>query len=305
MFSLFDCHCDTLTKAMEYKADLRKNNMHIDFERLAKFDKAVQIFAIWLEESYLDEAYANTMKAIDFFEKSIEANSDIAEQCKSADELEGKKIKAIVSIEGGEAVEGDMDKLFAFYERGVRLMTLTWNGSNAIGHGALSGCTEGLSNFGRDCVRQMNGLNMLVDVSHLNEKGFWDVCKVTDKPFIATHSNAMAICSHPRNLNDKQLAAMAERGCAVGVNIYPPFVSEDGADIDKILRHIDYLVQKLGENSVGLGCDFDGISETPQRLDDLSCLYLLYEACLKSFGIDFTDKLFYHNMLTFFKNELK
>ena len=138
MFKIFDCHCDTLTKAMWSKQNIYKNNLHIDIEKLNVFEKAIQIFAIWLDRPYLDNAYNNTLKAIDFFNFQIKEYKDyISKDINS-------KIGAVLSIEGGEAVEGSIEKLINLYEKGIRLMTLTWNYKNQIGCGALSGFEEGL-----------------------------------------------------------------------------------------------------------------------------------------------------------------
>ena len=162
MKRLFDCHCDTLTKVMECEQNLIENNMQIDIARLSEFESATEIFAIWLDDKYLTEAYKNTNRAIDFFKSQIEKYGNYFSQVKTKEDLlnEENKVKAIVSIEGGEAIEGSIDKLYEFYEKGVRLMTLTWNHKNEIGCGALSGITDGLTDFGKSVVKEMNNMNV-------------------------------------------------------------------------------------------------------------------------------------------------
>jgi membrane dipeptidase len=281
---------------------LRHNDIHIDMERLKAFKSAGQIFAIWLDDEYIDKPFDNTIRAIDFFNKEIDNNSDIIRLCKHKSDFndEDKRIKAVLSIEGGEAIEGSCDKLRLFYDMGVRLMTITWNRVNELGCGALSGMDDGLTDIGISVVKQMNELGMLVDVSHLNEAGFKDVCRVSERPFIATHSNAYSVCKHPRNLNDYQLSCMAERECVAGINIYPPFVDEDNEGrLDNILRHIDYMADRIGENNVVLGCDFDGIDVTPKDLTDVSKMQLLYDRVETSYGAIFAENLFYNNIVTF------
>lgn len=303
MKKLFDCHCDTLTKVMECEQNLIENNMQIDIARLSEFESATEIFAIWLDDKYLTEAYKNTNRAIDFFKSQIEKYGNYFSQVKTKEGLlnEENKVKAIVSIEGGEAIEGSIDKLYEFYEKGVRLMTLTWNHKNEIGCGALSGITDGLTDFGKSVVKEMNNMNMFIDVSHINEKGFWDVVKTTNKPIIATHSNSFTICNHPRNLKDDQLKAIAEMNGAIGLNIYPPFVRDsESVTSEDLLRHIDFILNKTGEDVLGMGTDFDGISKSPKDLEDISELPKFYDLVSKEFGEEIADKIFYKNMQKFF-----
>ncbi len=295
MFKIFDCHCDTLTKALWSNQNLYKNNLHIDIERLLKFERAVQIFAVWLDEKHLKNAYKNTINVIDFFNSQINEYND----CISKN-INNNKIGAILSIEGGEAIEGSVEKLISLYEKGVRLMTLTWNNKNEIGNGALSGFDEGLTDFGRSVVRKMNELNMLIDVSHINEKGFWDVYETSCKPFIATHSNSYTICPHPRNLNDDQLRAIAETNSKVGINLYPVFVDGEKGSIENIIRHIDYIMNIAGEKNIGIGCDFDGISVCPENINNIADLHILYERVCKAWGEHTAENIFYNNMYEFF-----
>ncbi len=297
MINYFDCHCDTLTRAMAKNKELYKNDLHIDIARLGKYKKAVQIFAIWLDEAYIDNAFENTVKAIDFFKAQIEKYKDFI-----TDDINNEnKVRAILSIEGGESIEGDMDKLYYFIDKGVRLMTLTWNNENEIGYGAMTGIDKGLKDFGKAVVREMDSMDMLIDVSHLNEKGFWNVYDISQKPFIATHSNAKSICDHPRNLSDDQLKAMSERKCIVGVNIYPPFIDGEKGSTDNILRHIDHIMNIMGENNIALGCDFDGIGICPEDINEVSKLHILYDKIKYVWGTSIADKIFYDNIAAFHK----
>lgn len=299
MFKIFDCHCDTITKAMWSQQNIYKNNLHIDIEKLKIFERAVQVFAIWLDEQYLGEAYKNTLKTIDFYNSQLEEYKEHISK-----NINDDKIGAILSIEGGEAIEGSIEKLREFYEKGVRLMTLTWNHKNEIGNGALSDFDEGLTDFGKKVVREMNRLNMIVDVSHLNVNGFWDVYRYTEKPFIATHSNSFSVCSHPRNLNDDQLKAIAETNSMVGVNLYPVFVDGDKGSVDNIIRHFDYIMNIIGDKNLGIGCDFDGISICPEDISDVTKLYILYDRIKEVWGRDLADNIFYNNMFSFFIDKI-
>lgn len=301
MNKLFDCHCDTLTKAMEYHQNLYDNKLHIDIKSLNKFDSPVQIFAIWLEKQYLSRAFRNTLEVIDFFNEQTKKYSEYI----TSDYNETNKLRAILSVEGGEAIEGSIEKLNILYEKGIRLMTLTWNYKNEIGSGALSECGDGLTEFGKRVVREMNKLNMVIDVSHLNEKGFWDVYNITDKPFIATHSNAYTICRHPRNLKSQQIRAIMETDGIIGINLYPVFIDGEKGKTDNILRHIDYFLNITDGNNIAMGCDFDGIGICPENIENVSDLPYLYNIVSDKFTKNIADKIFYDNMNEFIiKNKI-
>ncbi|MGN1318787.1 MAG: dipeptidase [Lachnospirales bacterium] len=301
MNKYFDCHCDTLTKAMEYKQNLYDNKLHNSIKKLNKFNTPVQIFAIWLEKQYLSEAYSNTLQAIDFFENQVKKYSDFI----TTDYNDTSKLRGILSVEGGEACEGSIEKLNYLYEKGIRLMTLTWNYTNKIGHGALSGCNEGLSEFGKKVIKQMNKLNMIIDVSHLNEKGFYDVYNLSEKPFIASHSNAYSICRHKRNLTKEQIKIIADCGGIIGLNLYPVFVDGDKGTTLAILRHIDYMLNITEGTSLALGCDFDGISYCCEDLSDVGYMDFLYNKISEEFSKEIADSIFYDNMNEFIlKNKI-
>ncbi len=291
---IFDCHCDTITEAYFKNFEMYENNLHIDFLRLKNFEKAIQVFAIWLDKKHHDLAFEKTLKSIDFFKAQIEKNKDIISL-----NIEEKNISAIMSIEGGEAIESSLEKLEFLYEKGVKLMTLTWNYKNSIGSGALSGFNDGLTEFGKKVIKKMNELNMLIDVSHLNDKGFFDVFNLTTKPFIASHSNCRSVFDFPRNLSDDQLRAIKESSSIVGINLYPDFIDGEYGEIDNILRHIDHIMNKVSEKAVGLGCDFDGISRTPKEISNISEIYVLYDRVKNVWGEDIANKLFFENMYNF------
>ena len=145
---------------------------------------------------------------------------------------------------------------------------------------------------------------MIVDVSHINVKGFMDVYNVCEKPFIATHSNSYSICPHPRNLNDDHLRIIGETGSKVGVNIYPPFVDGEKGSIDMMLRHIERIMNICGEYSVGIGCDFDGIEVCPENIKDISDISRLYERVKEVWGEKTTYNIFYGNMYDFFSGKI-
>jgi membrane dipeptidase len=185
-----------------------------------------------------------------------------------ADFREGD-VAAVVHLEGAEPVAEDLSNLEDWYARGVRSIGLTWSRPNAFAEGVPfrfpsgSDTGPGLTSAGRELVRACNRLGIIVDLSHLNWAGFWDVVRLSEAPLVATHSNAHALCPASRNLQDEQLDAIRDSGGIVGVNFAVTFLREDGSNvsetpISEIVRHIDYLVDRMGVDHVALGSDFDG-----------------------------------------------
>ena len=213
-----------------------------------------------------------------------------------------EKIQAVLHIEGAEMVGPDLAELPLLVARGVRSIGPLWSRPNLFGHGApftFPGSPDqgaGLTDLGIEFVRQCDQLGILSDVSHLNEAGFWDLAAATDRPLMATHSNAHALCPAPRNLTDRQLDAMAERGSIVGLCFASAYLRDDGAkdantDISLLLRQLDYLVERMGEHGVALGSDFDG-AVIPASIGDCTGLATLEKAMLASgFGTTLTQDI--------------
>lgn len=202
---------------------------------------------------------------------------------------------ALLHIEGAEAIDPDLNALEVFYRAGLRSIGPVWSRPNAFAHGVpfkfphSPDTGPGLTDAGRNLVRACNRLGILVDLSHLNEKGFWEVASLSDAPLVATHSNAHALTPSTRNLTDQQLAAVKDSQGMVGVNFNVGFLREDGSSvrdtpIDAIVRHIEYLVDHLGIDGVGFGSDFDGAT-IPDELGDAAGLPRLVHA-LERYGYD-------------------
>ncbi|MDD5015916.1 MAG: membrane dipeptidase, partial [Atribacterota bacterium] len=226
---VFDGHCDTILEIINHKRTLEKRltTGHLDIPRMKDGGIDVQVFAVFIEDVYKpDRALKRTLQLIDCFYKEIEKNqADIAlvinyNQIKEANRA--GKISAILSIEGGEALEGDLGVLRVLYRLGVRLLTLTWNQRNQIADGIGESRTgSGLTEFGLKVIDEMNDLGILIDISHLSEVGFWDVVKRSKTPIVASHSNCYALCSHLRNLKDKQIKALTDKDGVIGVTFVP------------------------------------------------------------------------------------
>ena len=225
---------------------------------------------------------------IDVFEKNLRLCHDkviFVKKCEDIRQcMDTGKTGALLTMEDGTPVGNSLEKLQHFYNRGIRLITLTWNYENEIGYpnsndpGVMA---SGLKSFGFQALEEMNRLGIIVDVSHLSDGGFWDVAKHTQKPFIASHSNARSITVHPRNLTDSMITAIAEKGGVIGLNFCPDFLGTDGkSSIAHMLQHIRHIYQVGGEDVLALGTDFDGIEG---KLQIKSCdeLYKLREALLQ------------------------
>ena len=204
-------------------------------------------------------------------------------------------LAAILHFEGAENLGPDPGALGDLYEMGLRSLGLVWSHPNAYAHGvpfrfpASPDTGPGLTDAGRDLVRERDRLGVLVDLSHLNERGFWDVAALSEAPLVATHSNAHALCPSTRNLTDRQLDAIRDSDGMVGVNFAVAFLREDGREredtsLETVVRHVDFLVERLGVERVGFGSDFDG-ARVPREIGDVSGLPKLL-AALRDRGYD-------------------
>jgi membrane dipeptidase len=232
--------------------------------------------------------------------------------CRQAADIEScladDVLAAVLHIEGAEAIEANFELLDVLYAAGLRSLGPVWSRSNIFGHGVPFRCPSspdigpGLSDLGKALVAACNDLRILIDLSHLNERGFWDVAELSTAPLVATHSNAHAISPHSRNLTDRQLAAIRQSGGLVGVNFATAFLRPDGrhdknTPIDLMVRHIAHLLEHLGEDGVAFGSDFDG-AVIPAELGDAAGLQILVQALREQgFGEPLIEKLCFRNWL--------
>jgi len=314
-FPLVDCHCDTIVEIADGKGSLadRTDLGHVDIPRLLKAKVSVQFFALYIGEEYKPLApLQRTLELVDVFYQELSKNSPQLELIKEYSDIEAirkkGKIGAFLTVEGGEGIQESLYLLRILYKLGVRGMTLTWNQRNAIADGAWEGPDGGLSNFGRQVVDEMNNLGMLIDVSHINRAGFFDVVRCSAKPVIASHSNARSLCDHPRNLDDEQLKRLADRGGVTGINFVPEFLVADGktADIEAVADHIDYIKSLIGVDYIGIGSDFDGTECLPKGLEDVSKLPdLIAVLSGRGYRDSELEKIFGGNVLRLLKDVLR
>lgn len=267
-YKIFDAHCDTLCALCDNNASFEKNSFNIDKQRMEDYEKYTQVFACWIDPIYKNNA----------MERFIELS----------DEFYTKGINGILSVEGGEMITS-LKALRTLKRLGVKIAALTWNYSNHIASGVLEeDNTRGLTAFGKSVIKEMNRINMLVDVSHLNDKSFYDVAEITKMPIVATHSNSRAMCRHKRNLTDEQFKLIIQSGGCTGINFYDRFLSEKQSNIDDIVKHIEHFMSLGGENNIGIGADFDGVDdELPQGIKGCQDMHKLFDRLL---SLNYTEE---------------
>ncbi|RWX76968.1 membrane dipeptidase [Neorhizobium lilium] len=315
---VFDGHNDILSRLMREGregAEARFLNgqpgVHIDLPRARSGGVAGGLCAVYVpsgrdldangdlprvdRQSALDQTIAQAALL-----RSIEAQSEGAfKVCVSAGEIRAAmaedRFAAIFHIEGIEAAGADLDLIPVLHAAGLRTLGPVWSRPNIFAHGVpfrfghKPDIGPGLTEAGRDLIRLCNRLKIMVDLSHMNDAGFWDIAKISDAPLVASHSNAFAICPHSRNATDAQLDAIRDTGGLIGLNFGVKFLHPEGkADIDLdlsvMVRHIDYLVEKVGIDHVALGSDFDG-TLISRRIGDVTGLPRLMGA-LREAGYD-------------------
>jgi membrane dipeptidase len=267
---IIDGHCDTLTHLLDKSSNLYDTSNHVSIDTLLEGRVKIQFLAAWIgPKQRYGPPLQRGIKLIDRYYTMIDENPNLLIPIYQYGDIEAIKpnqIGSILAVEGGDILEGEISNLRILHRLGVRLITLTWNNRNEISDGIMeTNSRSGLSRFGLSVIHEMNRLNMIIDVSHISVQGFWDVIEHSLDPVIASHSNAGAICPHPRNLADDQILAISKAGGMIGINFYPPFLTEESpASIEDIIRHIEYIAGIVGIDSLGFGSDFDGIEQLPR-----------------------------------------
>lgn len=287
---IVDSHCDSIITYAGGKYCLNKPypGGQWDLQRAKQGKIGLQFFACYIEEAYKPErSVSRGLELIEAFHRFVDENSGQVFHILQREDIQklpdSEKIALLLSIEGGEILGEKIFMLDICYRLGVRALGLTWNQRNAIADGAGEETSSRLTRFGTQVVQRMNDLGMLIDVSHLNEAGFWHVMEISEKPIIASHSCAKKICSHPRNLTDPQLRELARKKGVVGINFAPDFLTEKGrAELKDVLRHIQHIAEVAGVDVIGFGSDFDGINEVPAGLENVGCYPMLVEALDKA-----------------------
>lgn len=260
---IFDGHSDIWTdvtiKTLNGEKDiLRKYHL----KKLKEGKISGSIFVIWIDPPFTDEPYKRSMQIVDSIKKELEYCKDsvvLAKSYKDIDKaLKENKFYVFIGMEGLSSIGENLDLIDYYYDFGARHASLTWNEENALATGVKGSPDRGLTELGKKVVRKINQKNMILDVSHLNEKSFWDVANETDKPIIASHSNCKALCDVPRNLTDDQLRKIAELNGLVGINSFNQFVHKDidKQNIEMLVKHVAHMADVMGIDHVGIGMDY-------------------------------------------------
>lgn len=300
---LFDLHCDTLGVAADTGASFTKNTCDVDLIRGRRYACWTQTFAIWLPDGLsLEAATLRCENLLNTAERWMAETADFHLTVTGAsfqDTAPG--CRALLSVENGGALAADFAMLATLYSRGVRMVGLTWNGDNAWGAGCF-GTGEGLTRAGRRALSHLEGMSLVVDVSHLGRDGFRQVEHLAQKPFVATHSNAYAITPHPRNLTDDQFRTIRDRGGVVGLNLYGEHLG--GWDFAAVRRHLEHFLALDGEKTVCFGTDLDGMT-APASWDGIAVMEKLWQYLADAgYPSKLLDAIFYQNACTFFVRAL-
>lgn len=298
-YSLIDCHCDTASEALDKNVGFYNNGLHVDLAKVNDLEYT-QFFAAFIHPEFKASAMERATAIINKLKNEISEISEKTAFCLSYKDYEKNKgkIRVFLSLEGGEPIT-DKASLLKLYEEGVRMATLTWNYSNHLAAGVLEKDEKkGLTSFGREIAEEMNRLGIIIDVSHLNDKSFWDIIEISKKPIIASHSNSRSICKNPRNLTDEQFLAIKNKGGAVGINFYPLFLSDNGdAAISDIIRHTEHFLSLGGENNICIGSDSDGIDFLPQGMIGIWDIDKLFNEMLRlGYSENLVKNISYTNM---------
>lgn len=323
---LIDMHCDTIYELKKHpEQSLLENQLAIDVNKLRRGDYLLQNFALFVHKEQGSDPYETCLELYDCFMKQMELAAGEIRQVTTVEEMEQNRkdglLSAMLTIEEGAVCHGSTDLLQEFYDKGVRMMTLTWNFENEIGfpnsiidkrgrRKPFANESQGLKPAGFEMVEAMESMGMIVDVSHLSDAGFMDVASTLRVPFVASHSNSREICPHPRNLTDEMLRILGEKGGAAGLNLYGTFVNpmltggQEECLISDLLKHAHHMADVGGMDCVALGTDFDGF-EGDGEFRTAADLKDLPEYLHKSgFSWEEVDKITYKNVARVYREIL-
>lgn len=299
---MIDLHCDTIMQLLDHpdSGDLYRNTWKIDIEKLQKAHSKVQDFALFINLGKTNDPYGRYEELRNLCTTQIHLYGEHIQHVLSYQDVESVyesgKIGALMSIEEGGVLGGDLDKLKQAYQDGVRLITLTWNYPNGLGEPHCGEQHKKLTPKGIEFVEAMQDLGIIVDCSHLNDAGTEQLGDILDAPFIASHSNAREVTAHTRNLPDNLIKLIANKGGVIGLNFAQSFLGISPVSrIEDIVKHGLYLINKGGEDVVALGTDFDGIKPNTE-IKDASEMYRLYDAFKEAgLSVEQCEKLFWKN----------
>ena len=303
---LFDLHCDTLYRAYTEKSTLFNDSFHISMNKTAGLAPYIQCLAVWIPDEYRGGAARSLFGGcLAKLEEQL-AGSGIA-RCRTADDIErtaqagGNGV--ILTVESGAVLAGELSYISKLREAGVRMMTLTWNGRNELGDGVGAENAGGLSPLGKKALAEMEKNDIIADVSHASERLFYDVAELAKRPFIASHSDAKAVCPHRRNLTDEQFGIIRDKKGIVGLNFCRDFLNKNGtnAKMCDIIRNAEHFLSLGGEKTLAIGGDFDG-ADIPSDMTGIESMTALYEMFLHhNYNETLVRDIFFNNAAGFFR----
>lgn len=301
-----DAHVDTLEYMYDNKMDLDNRKLSFNLIDIKDNMPYIQLMACFVHDKYMRKGFNRIKSMLDYYYVQ-EEKFNILRRINTKKDIdilrENNKVGVILTAENGVCLDENLENIYKLYKKGVKIMTITWNYNNQLGCGNLTSRDFGLTSFGKKSIREMNNLDMIVDVSHSSTKTFWDIMSITDKPVIASHSNVYNICKNSRNLTDMQIKEIAKNNGIIGITYYNKFLTDNKqAGINDIVNHIEYLVNLVGIEYVCLGSDFDGVdkNDLPQNLKGLSDVNKLKECLLyRGFKTREIEKIMGENLVRF------
>lgn len=342
-----DMHCDTISEIWESRkrnlsgkggcsCQLSQNNLQVDIQKMKKAGYILQNFAMFVDLQKGLDPFAYVLELIGVFYEEMEKNKNDIRVIKSYDDIleneQQGKLSALMSVEEGGCCKGEISNLDQLYQLGARMMTLTWNYPNELASpnifvrkqqagnrmeegGSVKNdkgfcmfdSSQGLTEKGFTFIERMEELGIIIDVSHLSDAGFWDIAKNTKKPFVASHSNARALCGHCRNLTDDMIRTIADRGGVIGLNYYGCFLNETNdshSSVARMAAHARHMLDIGGSECLGLGSDFDGISGELEIQDCSQMHKLVDELERQHFTGAQIENILYRNVMRVYKEML-
>lgn len=303
--NIIDLHCDVLDKLTRLENANFRNDARLsaNLEKLKAGNVKVQIFAIFVHSELPDnEKFLAAVRQIEAFHTKVLCEPEMVHitEWSQLKYLEEGQIGAILSLEGCDCIGEDLQKLEHILNAGVKLVGLTWNHENGVAFGASEDPSKGLKPFAKEVVQLLNKRDIIIDVSHLNERGFFDLLPLAKK-LIASHSNARALCDHPRNLTDTQIKELVKHGGRMHVVFYPPFIEngKEHTSIGYLVKHVEHIASLVGVQNIGFGSDFDGMDYSIEKLENAGEYENFIRALLKTFTYEEVSLMAYRGFNRF------
>lgn len=307
-----DAHSDVLECAFDNNMNIRDRKLSFNLTDVKDNMPYLQLMACFVHDKYIDNGYNRYRELMEMYKKQEEEKLESIIRINTKKDIdrvrENNKLGVLLTVENAVAIDGNIDNLYNLYLDGIKMMTITWNYDNKLGCGNLTENDLGLTSLGKKCIKTMNNLNMIIDISHASVKTFWNIMSLTSKPIVASHSNAYNLCKHTRNLTDMQIKEIAKSKGIIGITYCTKFLTNNKkACINDVVNHIEYVCNLVGAEHVCLGSDFDGIDKKylPDNLKGVKDIYKLKE-CLIHRGFNKTEieKIMGENLADFIKNNI-